>query len=94
MNFSLFKDSQVQFFPDYGILERHTQLNNTIGALDMETKSFERAHFFAWIFFPTWIGLTAIQAFCFTMYNDKFHPLAKILDGSEHSNLSYLQFAR
>ena len=69
-------------------------MEDSIGVLDMEIKSFERAQLLSWILFPTWIGLTAIQAFCFAMYNDKFHPLAKILDGSEHNNLSYLQFAR
>ncbi len=79
---------------DYGILERHIELEDTIGVLDMETKSYKRAQLLSWILFPTWIGLAAIQAFCYIMYNDKFHPLAKILDGSEHNNLSYLQFAR
>ena len=87
--------SNIIFFPtDYGILERHNQLDDTLGVLEMETKSFEDAKLFSWIFFPTWFALTAIQAFCFIMYNDQFHPLAKILAKSEHNNLSYLQFAR
>ena len=85
---------QVYLFTDHGILERHTQLENTLGVLDMEVQSFERMQLFSWIFFPTWFALTAIQAFCFIMYNDQFHPLAKILAKSEHNNLSYLQFAR
>ena len=87
-------EQYIPNFTDYGILERHTQLDSTLGLLDMEVKSYERARLFSWIFFPSWIGLTAIQAFCYIMYNDKFHPLAKILGNSNQNNLSYLQFAR
>ena len=84
----------VIYITDYGILERHNQLDDTLGVLDMETKSFERAKLFSWIFFPTWIVLSGIQVFCYTMYNDIFHPLAKIVDDSQRNNLSYLQVPR
>ena len=66
---------------DYGILERHSQLDATIGHLEMEIEAFERARLFSWIFFPLWIVLTIIQIVCFMLYNGRFHPLAKILDG-------------
>ena len=49
------------------------QLEATIGVLDMEIESFERAKLFSWIFFPTWILLTIIQAFCFVLSNGRFH---------------------
>ena len=69
------------YFLDYGILERHSQLDNTIGVLDMEMESYERSKLMAWIFYPTWILLTIVQAICFILYNGRFHPLSKILDG-------------
>ena len=69
------------YFLDYGILERHSQLDDTIGVLDMEIESYEKSKLMSWIFYPTWILLTIIQAICFILYNGKFHPLSKILDG-------------
>ena len=66
---------------DYGILERHNQLENIIDVLDMEMESYELSKLFAWIFYPTWIILTIIQAICFILYNGRFHPLSNILDG-------------
>ena len=68
-------------FLDYGILERHSQLVNTVGVLDMEMESYELSKLMAWIFYPTWILLTITQAICFILYNGKFHPLSKILGG-------------
>ena len=47
----------------------------------MEIEAFEQARLFSWIFFPLWIVLTIIQIVCFMLYNGRFHPLAKILDG-------------
>ena len=66
-------------FLDFGICERHIQLENTIGALDMEMESYEKSKLMAWICYPTWILLTIIQAVCFILYNGQFHPLSKIL---------------
>ena len=85
-------------FLDYGILERHNQLDDTIGVLAMEMESYELSKLMAWIFYPTWILLTIIQAVCFILYNGKFHPLSKILSGcnierkgmSQSKNLDYL----
>ena len=70
-------------FLDYGILERHTQLDDTIDVLDMEVESYQLSKLMAWVFYPTWILLTIVQAICFILYNGKFHPLSKILDGCE-----------
>ena len=47
----------------------------------MEVEAFEQARLFSWIFFPLWIVLTIIQVVCFILYNGRFQPLAKILDG-------------
>ena len=85
-------------FLDYRILERHSQLDNTIGVLDMEMESYELSKLMAWIFYPTWILLTIIQAVCFILYNGKFHPLSKILGGcnverkgmSQSKNLDFI----
>ena len=70
-------------FPDYRILERHIELEETIGVLDMEVESYELSKLMAWVFYPTWILLTIAQVICFILYNGKFHPLSKILDGCE-----------
>ena len=69
------------YFSDFGILERHNQLENTIGALNMEKESFERAQLFSWIFFPSWIVLTLVQIVCYILSNGRFHPLSDILTG-------------
>ena len=61
--------------------ETDMQLEATIGVLDMEIESFERAKLLSWIFFPIWILLTIIQAFCFVLSNGRFHPLVDILHG-------------
>ena len=68
-------------FLDYGILERHSQLDDTIGVLNMEMESYEKSKLMAWIFYPTWILLTLVQSICFILYNGRFHPLSNILDG-------------
>ena len=73
------------------IKERHNQLNATIGFLESETESLERAQLFAWVFFPTWIFMAILQAISFMLYDGIFHPLVKILDGCkvEESNEIY-----
>ena len=73
------------------IKERHSQLDATIGFLESEVESLERAQLFAWLFFPTWIFMAILQAISFMLYNGRFHPLAKILDGCnvEESNDIY-----
>ena len=68
------------------VLERHNDLDAIIGVLDIELESLERSFLFSWIFFPTWILLTVVQAVCFILYNGRFHPLAKILDVCDESN--------
>ena len=73
-------------FSDKGVLERHNQLENTIGVFDIELKSLERSLMFTWIFYPTWIISAIIQAACFILSNGRFHPLAKILKGCQQSN--------
>ena len=74
---------------DMTIKERHNQLDATIGFLESEMESLERAQLFAWVFFPSWILIAILQAISFMLYHGKFHPLAKILDGcsvEEESN--------
>ena len=75
-------------FTDMTVKERHNQLDATIGFLESEMESLERAQLFAWVFFPTWILMAILQAITFMLYNGRFHPLAKILDGCsvEESN--------
>ena len=78
-------------FTDMTVKERHNQLDATIGFLEFEMKVLERAQLMSWVFFPTWICMAILQAILFTLYNGKFHPLAKILEGCnvEDSNDMY-----
>ena len=78
------KISKQYTFTDLGILERHNQLNEILGELEMEKESFEKAQWMAFIFYPIFILLSILQAISFILSNGKFHPLAKILDGCEN----------
>ena len=74
------------FLPtDYGVLERHTQVDSILGALHIEKKSFQTAQMFSWIFFPIWIIFAIVQTICFLFSNGTFHPLSKILKRCESS---------
>ena len=73
-------------FSDQGVLDRHKQLESTVGALDIEKESYHRAQIFSWIFYPIWILLAVVQAICFVLSNGKLHPLAKIVEDFENGN--------
>ena len=64
-------------------MERHKHLDATVGFLQMEEESLQRAYYFSWVFFPTWIILTIVQIVCFMLYNGRLHPLAGIIDEYE-----------
>ena len=69
---------------DYGVLERHNQVDGILGALEIEKESFQTASLFSWIFFPIWILLAIVQAICFLLSNGRFHPLAKIIEDFDY----------
>ena len=77
--------SKLSSFPyiDFRILERHNQLEETIGALDMEVEAFKRARLLSWMLFPLWIFLSVVQAICFALGNGDFHPLHSIIDSHD-----------
>ena len=77
---------KIIFFADYGVLERHRQVDAILGALEMEKEAFQKAQLFAWIFFPIWIIMAIVQAVCFVLSNGQFHPLAKILENCDVSD--------
>ena len=87
--FSVFNKTQIKilfFFTDYGVLERHTQVDAILGALEMEKEAFQKSQLFAWIFFPIWIIMAIVQAVCFVLSNGRFHPLAKIVEDCDNSD--------
>ena len=71
---------QLSFSIDQGILERHNQIEEIIGVLDIEKESLQRAELFSWIFFPIWILLAVVQGLCFILGNGRLHPLSKIVE--------------
>ena len=77
---------KIIFFADYGVLERHSQVDTILGALEMEKEAFQKAQLFSWVFFPIWIIMAIIQAICFVLSNGRFHPLAKILEDFDGSD--------
>ena len=74
------------FFTDYGVFERHSQVDTILGALEMEKEAFQKAQLFSWVFFPIWIIMAIVQAVCFVLSNGRFHPLAKILEDCDDSD--------
>ena len=77
------------FLPtDFKVLERHNQIDNVIGTLDMENEALENIRLFAWCFFPLWILFSIVQASCFILINGKFHPLVKILTPSQPNGIA------
>ena len=79
---------KLHTFKDHGILERHNQLNDAMGELEMEKESFQKAQWLAFIFYPIFILLSILQAISFILSNGKFHPLAIILEGCENQQLT------
>ena len=77
---------KIIFFTDYGVVERHSQVDAILGALEMEKEAFQKAQLFAWIFFPIWIILAIIQAVSFVLGNERLHPLAKLVEDSDSSD--------
>ena len=77
---------KIIFFTDYGVLERHTQVNTILGALEIEKEAFHTAQLYSWIFFPIWTIIAIIQAVCFVLSNGRFHPLSKILEDFDGSD--------
>ena len=77
---------KIFFFTDYGVFERHVQVDAILGALEMEKEAFQKAQLFSWIFFPIWIIMAIVQAICFALSNGRFHPLAKILEDCDGSD--------
>ena len=67
---------------DFNVLERHNQIDEVIGTLDMENEALEKTKLFAWCFFPLWILFSIVQAICFVLSNGRFHPLVKMLTPS------------
>ena len=68
--------------PDCSIDKKHEILMDSIGPLDMENEAYIKAWFFSWIFFIIIIFLSFAQYVCFHFYNEKYHPLAMILQES------------
>ena len=68
---------------DFNVLQRHNQIDEVIGTLDMENEALEKIKMFSWCFFPLWILLSIVQALCFLFSHGRFHPLVKILTHSE-----------
>ena len=68
-------------------MERHNDLDATIGFLEMEERSLDRSRLFSWVFYPIWIVLSITQVLCFYFANGKYHPLAKILDGIDENDV-------
>ena len=61
-------------------MERHEQLENVIGALEIEKDSLNTAYLFSWVFYPTWIMLAVMQVLCYVLSNGRFNTLSKAIE--------------
>ena len=71
------KHKTIFISTDFNVLERHIQIDEVIGTLDMENEALEDIKLCAMCFFPLWILLSIVQAICFVLSNGRFHPLAR-----------------
>ena len=76
-------------FSVYFISERHHVLKDTIGTLPLEDIAYNQSWLFSWIFFIVVIVCAIFQYIFFYLYNDKFHPMAFILESARRSKLLY-----
>ena len=53
--------------------------------MDIEDESYERSKLFSWLFFVVISVLTIVQILTFLLYNDPYHPMARILKGTDNS---------
>ena len=82
------KQSNNFLSTDFNVLERHNQIEEILGTLNMEKEALEKTKLFAWVFFPLWILLSIVQTICFVLSNGRFHPLVKILTPSQPNQIS------
>ena len=54
--------------------------------MDIENESYERSELFSWLFFVVISVLTIVQIMTFLLYNGPYHPMAKILKGTDISS--------
>ena len=55
-------------------------LKDSIGTLEMENIAYNKAWYFSWIFHVISVGCSVLQYVCFHLYNEKYHPMAMILE--------------
>ena len=55
-------------------------LMDSIGTLEMENVAYIKAWIFSWIFHVFIIVCSILQYVCFHFYNEKYHPMAMILE--------------
>ena len=56
---------------------------DTIGTLEIEDTALNKAWIFSWLFPILTIVFSVMQYVCFHLYNEKYHPMAMILEESK-----------
>ena len=59
---------------------RHTFLLETIDTLPMEDEAYNQAWISTWLFPLITLVLSGLQYLCFHFYNERYHPMARILE--------------
>ena len=76
---------------------------DSIGTLEIENIAYSKAWYFSWIFHVISLGCSVLQYVCFNLYNEKYHPMAIILEeyldegwliGINSENNSFIIFMR
>ena len=58
----------------------------------MENEAYNRAWIFSWVFFFVTIVCSLWQYVCFHLYNQKYHPMAVILDESRQRGTNTIKW--
>ena len=59
---------------------RHNFLVETIGTLPLEDQAYNQAWISTWLFPLLTLVFSALQYLCFHFYNERYHPMARILE--------------
>ena len=71
---------------------RHNFLGETIGTLPMEDEAYNQAWISTWLFPLLTLVFSALQYLFFHLYNERYHPMARILNEYRTEGKLYAEY--
>ena len=71
---------------------RHNFLGETIGTLPMEDEAYNQAWISTWLFPLLTLVFSALQYLFFYLYNERYHPMARILEEYKIEGKLYAEY--